>query len=265
MIPPQKLTIQEVQRAWNDLANEIRSLRENDIDLGGRRRARNSALAIRSDDLITMGQVMDLLKTQRGFIKSQLPVIQGATGGGGSKVTLSDSTPQMVGTAGAAGTSILASRADHIHKDRFSRMARVYHVSDQTINNNTTTVLSFDTERFDNGPAFHDTSSNNSRLTIPVDGVYLVICNIIWKSNSNGSRMLELIVNGGTIIATSLIPPCTGQTTNQIVSTIWNFTASQYVQARVLQDSGGTLDVARFDARSPEFMIAMLGSASVSY
>lgn len=37
-----------------------------------------------------------------------------ATGGGGSSITLSDSTPQALGTA-SAGTSADASRADHVH------------------------------------------------------------------------------------------------------------------------------------------------------
>jgi hypothetical protein len=42
----------------------------------------------------------------------------------------------------------------------------VYHNADQTITNATLTAINFNSERFDTD-AFHDNSTNNTRLTIP--------------------------------------------------------------------------------------------------
>jgi len=71
--------------------------------------------------------------------------------------------------------------------------ARVTNSSNISIPDNTNTTLTFNTETFDNG-GFHSTSVNTERLTIPVDGVYLIGCNVSFVIN-----LIDVIVISPTI------------------------------------------------------------------
>lgn len=75
--------------------------------------------------------------------------------------------------------------------------ARVYRSSYQTVNHNTLTVLSFDTERFDTDNYF--SSPNTTRLTAPATGYYLVGASVRLSGNV---LMAELNIRenaGGTL------------------------------------------------------------------
>jgi hypothetical protein len=75
---------------------------------------------------------------------------------------------------------------------------RVYHSGSQSFTNSTNTAIAFDSERFDSD-AFHSTSSNTSRLTVPTGkaGKYMVTASIRVDDGGNtGGIYLSVRVNG---------------------------------------------------------------------
>jgi hypothetical protein len=138
--------------------------------------------------------------------------------------------------------------------------AHVYHSANQTISNTTDTYLAFNSERFDTD-AFHDTSTNNSRLTIPtgLGGKYVISCNVRAPSAS-GLFQLTIKKNGTTSIAVATIPFVGGYTLfGALTSTVVSLSAGDYVQAQVYQETGGNLDVLTGAEYSPEFSIYKVG------
>ena len=73
----------------------------------------------------------------------------------------------------------------------------------QSISNATLTLVAFNaTDEWDTD-AFHDTTTNNSRLTVPagLGGRYFVAVNIGWADNATGDREIQIKKNGSTVIA----------------------------------------------------------------
>jgi len=113
----------------------------------------------------------------------------------------------------------------------------------QTISNATTVSITFDTEEFDTD-AYHSTSSNTSRITIPSGkgGKYLFVMTANFAGNTTGQRLLMLYKNGAvhkystSLGGTSFVFRAT---TSVIVSAV----ATDYFEFAVYQDSGGSLDI----------------------
>ena len=106
---------------------------------------------------------------------------------------------------------------------------------------NGTSSVSFDnaSESYDTA-GFHD-ENNPTRLTVPVDGKYLIYAWVLWDTNFNGSRYAGLSVNGVSREAQSSEPVSIG--TSHSVATHANLVAGDYIQLQVFQNSGGTLNV----------------------
>ena len=159
----------------------------------------------------------------------------------------------------AAGSALTVARGDHVHdlatdtsdlefsggslRNRFIG-ARVYNSASQSINNNTLTALNFDSERYDSD-ALHDTATNNTRLTVPVAGVYHVGCFVNFAADVDGRRVIRLLLNGTTVIGNSNYHPTQEPTfgTNVPLSTDWSFAANDYVELHVLHTAGAALNV----------------------
>ncbi len=82
---------------------------------------------------------------------------------------------------------------------------KVYHSAGQSVADNTTAVLNFNTEDHDTN-AFHDTVTNNTRLTIPsgipTRGIWMVIGNINWAGVTSQVIVgAQIRLNGTTIVA----------------------------------------------------------------
>lgn len=135
--------------------------------------------------------------------------------------------------------------------------ARVYHSANQTIANNTVTTLQFNNETYDTA-AFHDNVTNNSRLTIPYAGKYSISASIDFAQHVTGVRLVLFLINGATYIAGNTGPPTTTPNSTVALETKYNFSAGDYVECRVYQDSGGNLNVNRQSDYSPIFMIHRL-------
>lgn len=122
--------------------------------------------------------------------------------------------------------------------------ASAYKSANQSISNNTTTSVTFNTENFDTD-GFHDNASNTSRFTVPTGkgGYYLVNGSITFAANATGARAVYVYKNGA--IANYTVQ--TGAIASIFSIINFNFTiklvATDYVEIFVYQSSGGSLDV----------------------
>lgn len=136
--------------------------------------------------------------------------------------------------------------------------ARVYNSGDLTISNGTTTTLTFDSERYDTD-TIHSTASNTGRLTATTAGKYVIVVSIRWAANATGVRLLQLRLNGTTLIGYVGQNAISAGTHDMNLVSIYNMSATDYVEARVYQNSGGNLAVANNEENSPEFMMHRIG------
>ena len=114
----------------------------------------------------------------------------------------------------------------------------------QTIPNATDTVLNYTVENFDTN-AYHDNTTNNSRITIPAGkaGYYLVFGTVNYTQNNTGARVHEVLYNNTTTIARdesnnngASIQVC------HSISSVYYLAEADYIEHRLYQGSGGNLD-----------------------
>jgi hypothetical protein len=118
--------------------------------------------------------------------------------------------------------------------------------ANQSISNNTTTYISFDTENYDTD-GFHDNVTNNTRITIPSGkaGKYLFTYIVRWEGNTTNRRDILLSINGtegGGLIRGQVISDG-GLALIYNASVHLNLSVGDYVQMAVVQTSGGALNV----------------------
>lgn len=134
--------------------------------------------------------------------------------------------------------------------------ARVFHSTTQSIAHDTPTVLTFNSERFDNN-AIHDTGVNPSRLTCQVAGVYQIVANVVWAPSNVGYRQSQLLHGGATVIDTRTHDPSGGGGigTEQGLSTLYKLGVGEYVEVRVRHAGVNPLNV-----NSVEFAMAWVSA-----
>ena len=115
--------------------------------------------------------------------------------------------------------------------------------TNQSIANNTETAITWDQETFDTD-AFHSTSVNTSRITIPTGftGYYQLSGFVVWGGNATGRRGAYVKKNGSTYLTDSEVAPSGNSCTNFLTQTI-SLAAGDYLEITVVQTSGGALDI----------------------
>lgn len=168
-------------------------------------------------------------------------------------------------TRGAGGTTaqdhtsgatldITSSRDDFDEANKHVSNAGLYHpakcvvvrVSSTvvTLADATVSVLNFDTEALDTD-AFHSTSVNTSRLTVPtgLDGKYRVWGKAEFGASATGHRAMDVRVNGATVHA--LAVAAAGLSADGVPTLmgamVLALAAGDYVELRLFQNSGGAL------------------------
>jgi hypothetical protein len=116
--------------------------------------------------------------------------------------------------------------------------------SAQSISNGAYTAVLYQTENYDTD-AFHDTSTNTSRMTIPAGkaGKYLVTATVTWAANGTGDRRLGIFKNGSAIVYGFGLPPVQVDETRGNVSGVFNLAVSDYIEIFAFQNSGGSLNL----------------------
>jgi hypothetical protein len=147
------------------------------------------------------------------------------------------------------------------HPERRMPSCRVYNDANINIPNNTYTDLTFNSERWDNWE-MHSTAANTERITIPITGLYVFGGSVDWALGAaDTKRALFVRLNGGAIelAYTSTYSFAGGNSTiQQSVSSIYRFDQGDYITLRVIQNTGGGLNVNSDSNYSPEFWCAML-------
>jgi len=133
----------------------------------------------------------------------------------------------------------------------------VYHSAAQSLTSGIETVLAFNSERVDASPdgLMHDLVTNNSRVVIRTPGMYNVSACIAFDSNSAGTRIVKIRLNGATVIGMANIPaaPAGAESVVPCTAPAFLFAANDYIEVLANQTSGGALNVAASSAYSPNF------------
>lgn len=129
--------------------------------------------------------------------------------------------------------------------------------ANQSIANATKTIISWESESIDDLGAWVSTSA--SRLTVPV-GVTRVALNVNleWQSDSTGIRDVWFLKNGAGFPGQSYErKAAAGNTQTNVASPVLPVVAGDYFEARVYQDSGGSLTILTGDVT--HFAMSALG------
>jgi predicted flavoprotein YhiN len=131
--------------------------------------------------------------------------------------------------------------------------------ANQSISNSTTTAVTFDGETYDTD-AFHDNSTNNTRITIPSgkDGYYLIYGAVSWGINATGRREYKLLKNG-VLFTEGGTGPTSGASVSNIFSIVLNLAAADYIELGGFQTTGGAFDVQSTASMGTTFGVVKLG------
>lgn len=137
----------------------------------------------------------------------------------------------------------------------------VYNTTVQSIASGAFTTLAFNSERFDTD-GFHDTATNNSRLTVPAGkaGKYLIGAHVEFSVSATGNRVIALRLNGSALIALQSTHPEGTDNSQTSVVRLFDLAEGDYVEVQVYQTSGASRDInvsTAPHAWSPEFWMVM--------
>ena len=131
----------------------------------------------------------------------------------------------------------------------------VYSSVDVTVLSGSNTAVPFDSERFDDGETpYHSTSSNTTRLTVPISGRYLFGGHFKFNSDSTGYRRLGLRLNGSTYLAFQTAG-AVGEEQGMSIVRLFELTTADYIELVVYQNSGVGMTIAPGASFGPEFWV----------
>jgi hypothetical protein len=119
----------------------------------------------------------------------------------------------------------------------------VYPSALQIVGNSSQIEVDFDTE-LEDSLNWHDNSTNNTRVTVTLTGLYFLEGCVEYVNNTTGARGIQFRVNGTTALAPSLQNDThiTTETCRVHASTFTKLDAGDYVEIRTRQISGGDLN-----------------------
>lgn len=139
-----------------------------------------------------------------------------------------------------------------------SPAARAYNNAALTITTGTDTVLTLNSERFDNA-SVHSTSVNTGRMTIPSGGggKYLALAQIAWANDTGGDeRLLQIIINASSTLGQDMRgASATNGYAKQSITVTWAMSAADYVTMNAEHNKGSDLQIQSATSYSPEFQV----------
>lgn len=140
---------------------------------------------------------------------------------------------------------------------------RVYNTSNISMADGTNVKMTFNSERFDTD-AFHSTSSNTSRLTVPTGkaGYYQIWGNTRYDASLGltYSRLnVHILLNNTTVIASDEISSTNTPNPEMTTSTFYYLADGDYVELETFQVSGSTSNAIATGNFSPEFGMYRVG------
>ena len=137
----------------------------------------------------------------------------------------------------------------------------LYATANQSLSNNTEAAIAFTAETFDTN-SYHDTSTNNSRITIPSNkaGKYLISGFVTFDANATGNRAVWVYKNGSASRYTSNGPNNGGSQARAIsFNTILDLAVGDYIQIYAHQNSGSSLNILN-GASNTSVEVSLLGA-----
>lgn len=123
---------------------------------------------------------------------------------------------------------------------------QAYNTGTQSTTNGTTYSVNLSSETFDSD-GFHDTVTNNTRLTVPAGGggVYHAGYTLSYAANATGIRRATLNVNGSPVPwGENRSSAASSNETVLSASAIWHgASAGDFLTLTALQTSGGSLNI----------------------
>jgi hypothetical protein len=128
--------------------------------------------------------------------------------------------------------------------------ASVYASANQTLTNNTLTVVGFGSEAYDmigggdnTITSFHRTDTNTGRFTFDRAGLAKIEAHLVWDVNATGLRKLIFKKNGTTVLDADYRAAITGDNTFNHLTGQFEVVAGDYIEIIGMQTSGGSLDL----------------------
>ena len=167
----------------------------------------------------------------------------GLTALNGTQITSGTVPVAQLGSSGSRSSSTFLNGANAWAAAGVTDIScRVYSSAAQNIPQNSDETITWNQENYDTD-TMHDNSTNNSRITATTAGKYLIVCNIEWAAGITGWRNHYLIVNGSTTIGSTRIMALDASKPVYNLVTIWDFSATDYVELRVHQNAGAARTV----------------------
>ena len=141
---------------------------------------------------------------------------------------------------------------------------KVTAAGNQSIANATAVYINFTTTAFETDATFHDTVTNNTRITIPTGktGYYEIYGVAVFADAANGRQMWFLKNGAIPQLAKMIFPAPTGYDIGPYLSTVAYLTAGDYIEMGVYQVSGGAINVVGTTgvAAGSQFGVTYLGA-----
>lgn len=112
--------------------------------------------------------------------------------------------------------------------------------ANQSIPDNASTFISFDTEEYDNSLAFSPTSTT---ITIQETGIYSIAANCSFAINGTGVRFMDIFVNANRESGSYHFTAGSGTPAALSAALIKSCTAGDEIKLSVYQNSGGALNI----------------------
>lgn len=128
----------------------------------------------------------------------------------------------------------------------------VYRTTNQSFDHDDADIVTFNAERYDTHD-MHDNATDNSRIYIPMDGVYLCVFDCVWNKDELGDRQVWIRKNGtDSLVSDSKHAGDADLFVGHSVACQEEFVEGDYIEAIAKQDSGGAL-LLLSDRFSPNF------------
>jgi hypothetical protein len=131
----------------------------------------------------------------------------------------------------------------------------------QSINNLSITAITWDTELKDTD-AFHDNSTNNSRITIPAGkgGLYLITGQVSYAANATGYRVGTIKKNGSDYFVFWNARATDGEWSVGSVSNIIELAATDYLEMFTYHNAGTAVNINGGNTYGANFGVQYLGA-----
>lgn len=120
-------------------------------------------------------------------------------------------------------------------------VCRVLKTANQSLTTGITTTITWDSEAHD-PYAMHNNVTNNSRITVPYSGYYMIEAELSYATHATGIRLIFILVNG-TEVARTGIGAIAGTPSVPTICVFRYLNANDYVEIQGHQTSGGSLSV----------------------